>query len=172
MIARQLLWNPSGVSPAESARTYFHALQKTTEITTRFDLHATEPYAVLRALGIFLTSWIEGPTLAGALSRRSAAHARQLISFAGEETAEWMSHWRQPLDYSDSLLQQSEVPLHMPGCGTWIYGDARQGTNFPGMTQVIRGGTLDTSWLHPLAVTPPGALTAGLPVVRNAASGL
>ena len=38
---KQFLWDPSGASPAESARTYFHGLQKMAEITAR--LPAEEP---------------------------------------------------------------------------------------------------------------------------------
>jgi hypothetical protein len=80
---KQFLWDPSGASPAESARTYFHGLQRMAEITARLDLHATEPYALLESHGIVVTSWIEGPTLAKSLSRASAARARALIHDAG-----------------------------------------------------------------------------------------
>ena len=35
-------------------------------------------------------------------------------------------------------------------CGTWLFGDARPGTQHPYMIRVVRGGTLDdTSWLNP-----------------------
>jgi hypothetical protein len=35
-------------------------------------------------------------------------------------------------------------------CGTWLYGNPRPGTEYPGMICVLRGGTLDdTSWLRP-----------------------
>ncbi len=61
---KQFLWDPSGASPAESARTYFHGLQKMAEITARLDLRATEPYALLESHGIVVGSWVEGPTLA------------------------------------------------------------------------------------------------------------
>jgi len=37
-----------------------------------------------------------------------------------------------------------------PDCGTWLFGDPRPGTDWPGMFRVVRGGTLDdTSWLRP-----------------------
>lgn len=37
-----------------------------------------------------------------------------------------------------------------PDCGTWLFGDPRPGTRYPGMVRVVRGGTLDdTSWLQP-----------------------
>ena len=33
-----------------------------------------------------------------------------------------------------------------------MFGNPRPGTDFPGMTRVVRGGTLDdTSWLRPSA---------------------
>ena len=80
---KQFLWDPSGASPAESARTYFHGLQKMAEITARLDLHATEPYALLESHGIVVASWIEGPTLARSLFRGSAARRRKLIRDAG-----------------------------------------------------------------------------------------
>lgn len=36
-------------------------------------------------------------------------------------------------------------------CGTWLYGNPRRGTEYPGMIRVLRGGTLDdTSWLRPM----------------------
>ena len=39
-----------------------------------------------------------------------------------------------------------------PDCGTWLFGNPRQGTQHPGMFRVVRGGTLDdTSWLKPTA---------------------
>jgi hypothetical protein len=39
-----------------------------------------------------------------------------------------------------------------PDCGTWMFGNPRPATVFPGMTRVVRGGTLDdTSWLRPSA---------------------
>ena len=39
-----------------------------------------------------------------------------------------------------------------PDCGTWLFGQARPGTEFPGMVRIVRGGTLDdTSWLRPSA---------------------
>jgi hypothetical protein len=80
---KQFLRDPSGASPAESARTYFHGLQKMAEITARVDLRATEPYALLESHGVVVASWIEGPTLARSLSRGPAAHARELIRDAG-----------------------------------------------------------------------------------------
>ena len=80
---KQFLWDPSGASPAESARTYFQGLQKMAEITARLDLCATEPYALLESHGIVVASWIEGPTLARSLFRGSAPHARALIRDAG-----------------------------------------------------------------------------------------
>ena len=73
---KQFLWDPSGASPAESARTYFHGLQKMAEITARVDLRGTEPYALLESHGIVVASWIEGPTLARSLFRGSSARAR------------------------------------------------------------------------------------------------
>jgi hypothetical protein len=78
---KQFLWDPSGASPAESARTYFHGLQ--TMVTAREDLRATAPYALLESHGIVVASWIEGPTLATSLFRGSAARARALIRDAG-----------------------------------------------------------------------------------------
>lgn len=37
-----------------------------------------------------------------------------------------------------------------PACGTWLYGEARPGTEVQGMIRVVRGGTLDdTAWLRP-----------------------
>jgi aminoglycoside phosphotransferase (APT) family kinase protein len=80
---KQFLWDPSGASPAESARTYFQGLQKMAEITARLDLRATEPYALLESHGIVVGSWVEGPTLARSLFRGSAARARALIRDAG-----------------------------------------------------------------------------------------
>jgi hypothetical protein len=80
---KQFLWDPSGASPAESARTYFHGLEKMAEITARVDLRATEPYALLESHGIVVASWIEGPTLARSLSRGPAPRARELIRDAG-----------------------------------------------------------------------------------------
>ncbi len=80
---KQFLWDPSGASPAESARTYFHGLKKMAEITARLDLRATEPYALLESHGIVVTSWIEGQTLARSLFRGSDARARELIRDAG-----------------------------------------------------------------------------------------
>jgi hypothetical protein len=39
-----------------------------------------------------------------------------------------------------------------PDCGTWLFGSPQPGTDYPGMTRVVRGGTLDdTSWLSPTA---------------------
>jgi tRNA A-37 threonylcarbamoyl transferase component Bud32 len=80
---KQFLSDPSGASPAESARTYFHGLQRMAEITARPDLRATEPYALLEWHGIVVTSWIEGPTLARSLLRESTLDARELIRNAG-----------------------------------------------------------------------------------------
>ena len=80
---KQFLWDPSGASPAESARTYFHGLRKMAEITARLDLLATEPYALLEPHGIVVASWIEGPTLARSLFQGSAARAGELIRAAG-----------------------------------------------------------------------------------------
>jgi tRNA A-37 threonylcarbamoyl transferase component Bud32 len=80
---KQFLWDPSGASPAESARTYFHGLQKMAEITARLDLRAPEPYALLESHGIVVATWIEGPTLARSLFRGSAARGRELIRDAG-----------------------------------------------------------------------------------------
>lgn len=80
---KQFLWDPSGASPAESARTYFQGLQQMAEISARLDLRATEPYALLEAHGIVVASWIEGPTLASSLFRGSAAGARKLSRDAG-----------------------------------------------------------------------------------------
>src|SRR5690348_7455005 len=37
---KQFLWDPSGASPAESARTYFHGLQKMAEVAAQLDLLA------------------------------------------------------------------------------------------------------------------------------------
>jgi aminoglycoside phosphotransferase (APT) family kinase protein len=80
---KQFLWDPSGASPAESARTYFHGLQRMAEIAARLDLRAPEPFALLESHGIVVASWIEGPTLARSLLRGSAARARELIRDAG-----------------------------------------------------------------------------------------
>ncbi len=80
---KQFLWDPSGASPAKSARTYCHGLQKMAEITARLDLRATEPYALLESHGLVVASWIEGPTLARSLFRGSAARTRELIRDAG-----------------------------------------------------------------------------------------
>lgn len=80
---KQFLWDPSGASPAESARTYFQGLQQMAEITARLDLCATEPYALLESHGIVVASWIEGPTLARSLLRGSAARTHALIRDAG-----------------------------------------------------------------------------------------
>jgi hypothetical protein len=42
--------------------------------------------------------------------------------------------------------------LVCPDCGTWLFGNARPGTDYPGMVRIVRGGTLDdTSWLRPTA---------------------
>jgi hypothetical protein len=39
-----------------------------------------------------------------------------------------------------------------PDCGTWLFGNPRPGTEYPGHVRVLRGGTLDdTSWLKPEA---------------------
>ena len=80
---KQFLWDPSGASPAESARTYFEGLQKMAEITARYDLRATEPYALLESHGIVVTSWIDGPTLARSLFREPVPGARALLHDAG-----------------------------------------------------------------------------------------
>ena len=80
---KQFLWDPSGASPAESARAYFHGLRQVGEITARLDLRATEPYALLESHGIVVSSWIDGPTLARSLFAGSPARARALIRAAG-----------------------------------------------------------------------------------------
>lgn len=80
---KQFLWDPSGASPAESARTYFQGLQTMAGITARHDLRATEPYALLEPHGIVVASWIDGPTLAKSLFQGSAARARGLVRDAG-----------------------------------------------------------------------------------------
>ena len=103
---KQFLWDPSGASPAESARTYFHGLQKMAEIAARVDLRATEPYALLESHGIVVASWIEGPTLARSLSRGPAPRARELIRDAGIWLAR-LHHTsgveRRPPDVADML---------------------------------------------------------------------
>jgi tRNA A-37 threonylcarbamoyl transferase component Bud32 len=80
---KQFLWDPSGASPMESARTYFHGLQKMAEVAARLDLLAIEPYALLESHGIVVATWIEGPTLATAMFRESAAYRQELIRDAG-----------------------------------------------------------------------------------------
>ena len=121
---KQFLWDPSGASPAESARTYFHGLQKMAEITARLDLRATEPYALLESHGIVVASWIEGPTLARSLFRGSAARARELIRDAGI----WLAHLhhasgverRSPPDVAD-MLARLEAELAEKTDGTrWL----------------------------------------------------
>ena len=105
---KQFLRDPSGASPAESARTYYDGLQKMAEITARFDLRATEPYALLELHGIVVASWIEGPTLAKSLFQGSAARAEELVRDAGA----WLAHLhhasgveRRPPDVADMLAQ-------------------------------------------------------------------
>ena len=80
---KQFLWDPSGASPAASARTYFHGLQKMADMAARMDVPAIEPYALLEPYGIVIATWIEGPTLARSLYRRSAAGRQGLIRDAG-----------------------------------------------------------------------------------------
>lgn len=80
---KQFLWDPSGASPTESARTYFHGLQKMAEIAARLDLPAIEPRALLESHGIVVATWIEGPTLARSLFRESAVRRQELIRDAG-----------------------------------------------------------------------------------------
>jgi hypothetical protein len=39
-----------------------------------------------------------------------------------------------------------------PDCGTWLFGNARPGTDHPDLVRIVRGGTLDdTAWLKPTA---------------------
>jgi tRNA A-37 threonylcarbamoyl transferase component Bud32 len=118
---KQFLWDPSGASPAESARTYFYGLQKMAEITARLDLRATEPYALLESHGIVVMSWVEGPTLAGALFRESAAGAKELIRDAGI----WLARLhrasgveRRPPDVTDMLARlEAELAEKTDGTG-------------------------------------------------------
>lgn len=45
---------------------------------------------------------------------------------------------------------RTKIRFICPDCGTWLFGDTRQGTDYPGLCRVVRGGTLDdTSWLRP-----------------------
>ncbi|WP_428490417.1 phosphotransferase family protein [Rhodopila sp.] len=85
---KQFLSDPSGASPAESARSYFHGLRQVGQITAQPDLRAAEPYALLESHGIVVSSWIEGPTLARSLFEGSAARTRALIRAAGM----WLAH--------------------------------------------------------------------------------
>jgi hypothetical protein len=105
---KQFLWDPSGASPAESARTYFHGLQKMAEITAQLDLRATEPYALLESHGIVVAAWVEGPTLAKSLFLGSVARAEELVFDAGT----WLAHLhhasgveRRPPDVADMLAR-------------------------------------------------------------------
>jgi aminoglycoside phosphotransferase (APT) family kinase protein len=80
---KQFLWDPTGASPAESARAYFRGLQKIAEVAGQQDLQAAEPYALLEADGVVVASWVEGPTLERSLFRESAARTRKLVRDAG-----------------------------------------------------------------------------------------
>ena len=119
---KQFLWDPSGASPAESARTYFNGLQKMAEIAARLDLRATEPYALLESHGIVVASWIEGPTLARSLFRGSAARTRELIRDAGT----WLARLhhacgveRRPPDVAGMLARlEAELAERPDGTGS------------------------------------------------------
>ena len=120
---KQFLWDPSGASPAESARTYFYGLQKMAEIAARLDLPAIEPYALLAPHGIVVASWIEGPTLARSLFRGSAARTRELIRDAGM----WLARLhhacgveRRSPDVAGMLAQlEAELAEKADGTGRW-----------------------------------------------------
>jgi len=45
---------------------------------------------------------------------------------------------------------RAKTRLICPDCGTWLFGNARPGSEHPGLVRIIRGGTLDdTGWLRP-----------------------
>jgi tRNA A-37 threonylcarbamoyl transferase component Bud32 len=80
---KQFLLDPTGASPAESARTYFLGLQKIAGIAAALGQPAIKPYALLESQGIVVASWIEGPTLARSMAWASAERRRELIREPG-----------------------------------------------------------------------------------------
>ncbi len=170
---KQFLDDPSSASPAESARTYFHGLRRMAEVTARRDLSAAEPYAILEAHGIVVTSWIEGPTLAQSL----IAGSPDLAGALSREAGRWLAglHYEsssvvyRPPDVSDMLavltqkgveadaltrrafyLLRSYAPLLTMQPVPWSrhYGD------FKPANLIVRGGRLIGIDIELLFTTP------------------
>jgi aminoglycoside phosphotransferase (APT) family kinase protein len=125
---KQFLSDPSGASPAESARTYFQGLQWMAEITAQRDLRAAEPYALLESQGIVVTSWIEGPTLARSLSAGSPDHGSALsreaglwlarlhhesgVEYRSPDVADMLAVLAEKTDETDALTRRAFSLLH------------------------------------------------------------
>jgi len=59
---------------------------------------------------------------------------------------------REPRTAPNQVAESGRIKVRWicPDCGTWLFGDPRPGTDYPGPVRIVRGGTLDdASWLQP-----------------------